>query len=143
MAAAAEVFDRTAAQPPGSFSGELVPIRRGRGACGHAGARLRGHRRPVQILCDARGVWHPGAGAGRFPDHHRYTAAEAGALLARAERERLMLVTTEKDLARMHGDPAAAQLAARTAVLPVAMEFASGETLTGSISKRSAGAATR
>jgi tetraacyldisaccharide 4'-kinase len=59
----------------------------------------------------------------RFPDHHRYTGAEIAVLVATAERERITLVTTEKDAARMSGDPAAAQLLARTVVLPVALAF--------------------
>jgi tetraacyldisaccharide 4'-kinase len=54
-----------------------------------------------------------------FADHHRYRADEAAALLAEAERRDLALVTTEKDLARMQGDPALAVLAARVHVLPV------------------------
>jgi tetraacyldisaccharide-1-P 4'-kinase len=64
------------------------------------------------------------AGLSGFPDHHRYTAAEIGALLGRAERERLMLLTTEKDVARMRGERAAAGLAARAVALPVTMDFA-------------------
>jgi tetraacyldisaccharide 4'-kinase len=59
----------------------------------------------------------------RFPDHHRYTRAEMAALIARAERDRIALVTTEKDAARMRGDPAAAELLARTATLPVELAF--------------------
>jgi tetraacyldisaccharide 4'-kinase len=54
-----------------------------------------------------------------FPDHHRYTAAEAQALLARADKENLVLVTTEKDLARLSGEPPLAALAARASALPV------------------------
>ena len=54
-----------------------------------------------------------------FPDHHRYSAAEAQALIARADTENLMLVTTEKDLARLTGDPHLTQLAARASALPV------------------------
>ena len=54
-----------------------------------------------------------------FPDHHRYTAAEAQDLIARAQRESLMLVTTEKDLMRLAGDPQLAALAARASALPV------------------------
>ncbi len=54
-----------------------------------------------------------------FADHHRYRADEAAALLAEADRHDLTLVTTEKDLARMQGDPALAALAARVHVLPV------------------------
>ncbi len=40
------------------------------------------------------------AATSSFPDHHRYTPAQAGLLCAQADREALMLVTTEKDLAR-------------------------------------------
>jgi len=45
----------------------------------------------------------------------------AQALLAQAERERLILVTTEKDLARTQGDAAAAELAAAARALPVTL----------------------
>jgi tetraacyldisaccharide 4'-kinase len=55
----------------------------------------------------------------RFPDHHRYTAADAQALIARADATNLMLLTTEKDLARLTGEPHLAALAARAGVLPV------------------------
>jgi tetraacyldisaccharide 4'-kinase len=59
------------------------------------------------------------AGRASFPDHHRYSAAEAQALIARADAENLMLVTTEKDLARLTGDGRLTQLAARASALPV------------------------
>ena len=55
-----------------------------------------------------------------FADHHVFTAAEAAELLGRADTARLTLVTTEKDHARMSGNPALATLAARTMTLPVA-----------------------
>jgi len=54
-----------------------------------------------------------------FPDHHRYTAAEAQDLIARAQAGNLMLVTTEKDLMRLGGDPQLAALAGRASALPV------------------------
>jgi len=54
-----------------------------------------------------------------FPDHHRYTAAEAQALIARANTANLLLLTTEKDLARLAGEPHLAVLAARASTLPV------------------------
>jgi tetraacyldisaccharide 4'-kinase len=54
-----------------------------------------------------------------FPDHHRYTAAEAQDLMARAQAAHLMLLTTEKDVARFAGDPHLAALAARATALPV------------------------
>jgi len=54
-----------------------------------------------------------------FPDHHRYSAAEARALIARADAANLVLITTEKDEARLAGDPQLAALAARVSTLPV------------------------
>ena len=58
-----------------------------------------------------------------FPDHHRYAAHEMAGLVACAERHGLTLATTEKDMARLRGDPAAATLIARSAVLPVILTF--------------------
>jgi len=54
-----------------------------------------------------------------FPDHHRYTAADARTLLERAATANLVLLTTEKDLARLAGDPRLAAIAARANALPV------------------------
>jgi tetraacyldisaccharide 4'-kinase len=54
-----------------------------------------------------------------FADHHRYTAAEANALMERADTEGLVLITTEKDHVRLAGDPGLARLAARATALPV------------------------
>jgi tetraacyldisaccharide 4'-kinase len=56
-----------------------------------------------------------------FPDHHRYGAAEAQALCDDADREGLVLVTTEKDLARLSGEATVAELAARADALPVTL----------------------
>jgi tetraacyldisaccharide 4'-kinase len=54
-----------------------------------------------------------------FPDHHRYTAGEAKDLIARAGAARLVLLTTEKDMVRLGGDPALTELATRATALPV------------------------
>jgi tetraacyldisaccharide 4'-kinase len=64
------------------------------------------------------------ASARGFPDHHRYTAAEAGALCAEADRAGLALVTTEKDMVRLRGEAAVAMLARRARALPVALKLA-------------------
>jgi tetraacyldisaccharide 4'-kinase len=56
-----------------------------------------------------------------FPDHHRFTAAEASALVAEAEQAGLSLVTTEKDFVRFKGRRALAELAARSRALPVVL----------------------
>jgi tetraacyldisaccharide 4'-kinase len=53
-----------------------------------------------------------------FADHHRYTAAEAQMLMARAQSQNLVLLTTEKDQARLAGDPHVGELAARANALP-------------------------
>jgi tetraacyldisaccharide 4'-kinase len=61
------------------------------------------------------------AGTRSFPDHHRYTPAEASALCGEADRDGLVLVTTEKDLARLSGEDQ--QLAGRAKALPVTLAF--------------------
>jgi tetraacyldisaccharide 4'-kinase len=58
-----------------------------------------------------------------FPDHHRFSAREAADLISTAARENLALITTEKDLARMRGDPALAALEQASKALPVTLVF--------------------
>ncbi|HUI96342.1 MAG TPA: tetraacyldisaccharide 4'-kinase [Xanthobacteraceae bacterium] len=62
-----------------------------------------------------------------FADHHAFTAAEAGELVARADAARLTLVTTEKDHARMSGNATLATLAARAMTLPVVLAIDDAE----------------
>jgi len=64
-----------------------------------------------------------------FPDHHRYTRAEAVALCDDAERGDLVLMTTEKDLARLFGEDQVKELAARAKALPVTLAFEDEETM--------------
>lgn len=54
-----------------------------------------------------------------FGDHHPYTPAEIEALVAQARSERLTLVTTEKDLVKLRGMPAAAGIVVFPVVLDV------------------------
>jgi tetraacyldisaccharide 4'-kinase len=56
-----------------------------------------------------------------FPDHHRYSAEDAGELVMQADHYGLALLTTEKDHARMVHETSLAALAARTLTLPVTM----------------------
>ena len=56
-----------------------------------------------------------------FADHHRYTQSEAQALCEEADRDGLVLVTTEKDAARMERDPDVTELASRAHALAVTL----------------------
>lgn len=58
-----------------------------------------------------------------FDDHYRYSAADAQSLIEQANRSGSLLVTTEKDLARMQGDAAVAPLATVSLALPVTLQF--------------------
>lgn len=62
-----------------------------------------------------------------FGDHHCYRADEAATLLEEADRNGLMLLTTEKDLARMQGDAGLAKLAARSRALPVTLKVSEAD----------------
>jgi tetraacyldisaccharide 4'-kinase len=64
-----------------------------------------------------------------FADHHRFSGEEAAVLTMQAEHEGLTLLTTEKDHARMAGDPALAALAERAQVLPVTLVVDEGDAL--------------
>jgi tetraacyldisaccharide 4'-kinase len=64
-----------------------------------------------------------------FADHHRYSAEEAAELVMTAEHEALTLLTTEKDHARMIGEPALAALAAQAQVLPVTLDVDEADAL--------------
>lgn len=59
-----------------------------------------------------------------FPDHHRFSRDEAASLVERAKREGLVLLTTEKDMARLSGDPDTAALASAAQALPVRLVVA-------------------
>ncbi len=64
-----------------------------------------------------------------FPDHHRFSAEEAASLIMDAEHVGLALLTTEKDRARMAGDPLTEALAARVHVLAVTLEIEEADEL--------------
>jgi tetraacyldisaccharide 4'-kinase len=64
-----------------------------------------------------------------FPDHHCFSAEEAAELIMRAEHDGLALLTTEKDRARMTGEPLLAALAAKAHVLPVTLAVIEAEEL--------------
>ena len=117
---AARVLDRAQRRGLAIFHARLEPDR---GVIGAIGKR--------KALAFA-GIGHPGkffatladcgidvAERASFPDHHRYSATEAQDLMARAQAKNLMLITTEKDQARLVGEPELQTLAARVSALPV------------------------
>jgi tetraacyldisaccharide 4'-kinase len=80
-----------------------------------------------------------------FPDHHRYSEADAERLLAHAAAANLRLVTTEKDMARLAGAGGAlARLREKAEALPVMLEFENssavadliGETIDRAVAER-------
>jgi tetraacyldisaccharide 4'-kinase len=62
-----------------------------------------------------------------FPDHHRYRRNEARDLIAHAEREGLVPVTTEKDEVRLAKQDDLAALAGLARMLPVRLKLADGD----------------
>jgi tetraacyldisaccharide 4'-kinase len=68
-----------------------------------------------------------------FPDHHRFTAEDAAALIVDADQEGLALLTTEKDRARMGGEPALAALEKAAHVLPVKLVVEESEALRNAV----------
>ena len=92
---------------------------------------------PEKVFATLRDAGVAVAATRSFADHHRYTSAEARSLCDEAAADQLMLVTTEKDNARLQGDAAMVELAARVRVLPVSLileeEAAWGKLLAGRI----------
>jgi tetraacyldisaccharide 4'-kinase len=124
------IGDGTAARPILNSAAERgTPVSRGRlvpdpaavAACPGPVLAFAGIGNPDKFFAtvEAAGIAAPVRRA--FPDHHRYTAAEAMALVREAERDSLMLMTTEKDAVRLAGDDALAALRERVSVLPVTL----------------------
>jgi tetraacyldisaccharide 4'-kinase len=106
------------------FRGRLVPD--AASAAALTGSRVlafAGIGDPEKFFATLRDAGIDIAVARGFPDHHRFTAQEASALVAEAERAGLTLVTTEKDLVRLTHKRALAALAARSRALPVALQI--------------------
>lgn len=101
------------------------------------GAELKGRRvlafagigDPEKFFASAHEAGIDVAERWAFPDHHRFSAEEAARLIMDAEHDGLALLTTEKDRARMAGDPLTEALAARVHVLPVTLVVDEAEEL--------------
>ncbi len=102
------------------FHGRLAPDRATLDALGgHKVLAFAGIGNPDKFFLTLTDAGIAVAERASFADHHRYTAAQANELVARADAKSLMLITTEKDHVRLAGDPALAALAARAVALPV------------------------
>jgi tetraacyldisaccharide 4'-kinase len=117
---AAAVLDRARRRGISIFHGRLEPDRSVVAAIGKRQVlAFAGIGDPEKFFATLTEAGIAVAERAGFPDHHRYTAAQAQDLMARAQTGNLMLVTTEKDLMRLSGEPLLATLAARSSALPV------------------------
>ncbi|MBS9477225.1 tetraacyldisaccharide 4'-kinase [Ancylobacter radicis] len=117
-----------------------VSVLRGRLAPdAHVVARLFGRRvlayagigRPAKFFETLRSLGVLTTVTRAFPDHHVFTPAEMAELQVQAARQDLLLVTTEKDAARLAGSDAGRTLLEMSEILPVrlALEPHSAKTL--------------
>ena len=94
-------------------------------------AELRGRQvvayagigRPSKLFDSLRQIGADIAAEVPFPDHHRFTHRDAERLNALAGDHRALLVTTEKDLARMARNATLADLRNASTALPVTARF--------------------
>ena len=94
-------------------------------------ARLKGERvvayagigRPSKLFDTLRALGAVVAAEAPFPDHHVYDDRDAERLMALANAQRALLVTTEKDLARMLAGGLVGDLARASLALPVTATF--------------------
>ena len=117
------------------WRGRLVPHPESAGAITRAVLAFAGIGDPDKFFATAEAVGINVAARRIFPDHHRFTTEEAAKLLMAADSEALALLTTEKDRARMTGDPALAGLMQRAHVLPVTMQIAESGELDAALAK--------
>ncbi len=97
-----------------------------------AAANLKGQRvvayagigRPSKLFETLRSIGAEVVETAMFPDHHRFTVAEADRLLQLSDRHRALLVTTEKDIARLPEGGRLADLRHASTALPVTAQFA-------------------
>jgi tetraacyldisaccharide 4'-kinase len=116
---AAAVIDAARRRGVVIFHGRLAPDRGSLAALGrHKVLAFAGIADPDKFFLTLTDAGVEIAERASFPDHHRYSAAEAKDLMARAAAASLVLITTEKDHVRLAGDPRLTALAARAVVLP-------------------------
>jgi tetraacyldisaccharide 4'-kinase len=82
---------------------------------------------PVRFFRTLRGCGLDVVRERAFADHHVFSESDLDALQADAIRDRLTLVTTEKDLARLRGGAEPPAFGSEIAVLAVTLEFADAD----------------
>src|SRR6185312_9392148 len=117
------------------WRGRLEPHRESAGAITRPVLAFAGIGDPDKFFATAEAAGIRVVQRRAFPDHHIFSAEEAAGLLMAADSEALALLTTEKDRARMTGDPALAGLMQRAHVLPVTMEIAEASELGATLAK--------
>lgn len=109
--------------------GRLVPDPEAAAALrGRPVLAFAGIGRPEKFFASLREIGADLRATRSFPDHHAFTAAEAGALAAEAEAQDLVLVTTEKDRMRW---PTGLPVASLPVVLALDEPEALGDLLRG------------
>jgi tetraacyldisaccharide 4'-kinase len=104
------------------FHGRLMPDAADlAGLSGRKVLAFAGIGNPEKFFATLRSAGIEAPARRSFPDHHRYTSADAARLLDEADRSDLLLSTTEKDVVRLTGDKDLALLRERARVLRVAL----------------------
>jgi len=117
---AARVIERAERRKVPVFHGRLEPDRAVIKAIGQRKVlAFAGIADPEKFFATLSSAGIQMANRAGFPDHHRFSAAEGLDLVTQAQANNLMLLTTEKDLARLAGEPDLQQLAAHATALPV------------------------
>jgi tetraacyldisaccharide 4'-kinase len=112
------------------FRGRLTPDPGGLAALkGRSVLAFAGIGDPEKFFASAVEAGFAVAERRAFADHHRYTAEEAAELIMQAEHSGLVLLTTEKDHARMAGEQLLGALATRAHTLRVTMMVEEGDEL--------------
>src|SRR5262249_41745899 len=119
-AGARDVIERARARALKVFHGRLAPDPAGPASLkGKKVLAFAGIGDPEKFFATAVEAGIAVAERQAFDDHHRYTAEEAAELIMQAEHSGLALLTTEKDRARMAGEPLLEALASRAHTLGV------------------------
>jgi tetraacyldisaccharide 4'-kinase len=117
---AARVIRRADERRIATFYGRLEPDRAVVDAIGRRKVlAFAGIADPAKFFATLTAAGIQIANRASFPDHHRFSAADALDLVAQARADNLMLLTTEKDLVRLTGEPELQPLAAHASALPV------------------------